>query len=162
MAATVSIHGGRAYVFMKGDGGDDAKPVAVFEQVSYQVSYGVQVPFVIGKHSGGEVVLTHLNPVSVSLSGYRKFDQGAYSGVGGVTKLQDIIANQREIQIVIMDRQNPNSEIMSVVEAKAHSHSGDVTVQSLSRLRIEVTGLRYQDESGSQNDPAGDVAYREN
>lgn len=159
MAAIKSIHGGRTYIYVQGDGAESDKPVAIFENISVSISYGVQVPYVIGLHSGGEVVLTHMNPVQLSCSGYRVFGNGAYGPAGGMTKLQDLINGQRELTIVVMDRQNPGQSILTVKQAKVTSSNFSVSVRDLSRLSIEMTGLTFEDESGVQSNPVGDVNY---
>jgi hypothetical protein len=159
MAGTRSIHGGRTYVYVQGDGAESDKPVAIFEDVSVSVSYGVQVPYVIGLHSGGEVVLTHMNPVQLSMRGFRKYNDGAYGAAGGMTKLQDLINGQRELTVVVMDRQNPGQSILTVKQGKVTGQNFNIAVRDLSRLSVEITGLTYEDESGVQTNPAGDVNY---
>lgn len=159
MAATKTIHGGRCYVYVDGDGAQP-EAIAIFENVSVSVDYGVQVPFVIGKHSGGEVVLTHLNPVSISLSGPRLFGVGPYSASGGMTILNDMVTNQRELTIRVVDRQNAGGlSVITVSQVKIHRHNFNVSARDLSRLSLEGTGLTFSDESGAQADPAGDVTY---
>lgn len=158
--ATATLHGGRAFVQLTDDDANTVKS-AVFDNVSVGVSYGHFEPFVIGRHSAGEVVLTHMNPVTLRLSGYRKFDSGPYTGQVGMAKLQDLVNNQKEIQVDVVDRQNDDGKpLLRVRECKVVSHNFDIAATQASRLSIEIVGLIYEDESGSQGNPEGDVEYR--
>lgn len=157
---TVTLHGGRAFVQLQNDEGKVTKS-AVFDNVSVGVSYGHFEPFVIGRHSAGEVVLTHMNPVTLRLSGYRKYNTGPYSDQVGMATLNDLVNNQKEIVVEVIDRQNADQKsVLRVRECKVVSHNFDIAATQPSRLSIEVVGLIYEDESGDQSNPVGDVEYR--
>jgi hypothetical protein len=157
---TVTLHGGRAFVELTSDDGTITKS-AVFDNVSVGVSYGHFEPFVIGRHSAGEVVITHMNPVTLRLSGYRKFDAGPYTDQVGMAKLDELVGNQKEITVSVIDRQNPEGKpVLRVRECKVVSHNFDISATQPSRLSIEIVGLIFEDEAGDQSNPAGDVNYR--
>ena len=155
---TLTLHGGRAFVQLLHEG-QAALSVAVFDNVSVGVSYGHFEPFVIGQHSAGEVVITHMNPVTLRLSGFRKYGQGPYSTSAGMAKLNDLLTNQKELTVQVVDRQNDEKPVLKVVRCKVVSHNFDIAATQPSRLSLELVGLIFSDESGDQGNPNGDVNY---
>ncbi len=150
---TKTIHGARAKLFI------DGKAQGQFNSVRLGVSYSHIEPYILGRFSAAEIALTGMDPVRVSLSGYRKYTDGPYANIG-MSKLQDLL-NEKEVAIVIEDRgdQDPNKPIAVVVACKCVGFDFDVSSREAGRLSVEFVGLRFQDESGDQSEPVGSVEY---
>ncbi len=153
---TTTIHGARGILYI------DSKPVGIFENVSTGVDYSYDVPKVIGRFSAPEIVITGMEPIGVSLDGYRVFNQGPYAI--GMTKLQDLLKDEKEITIAVEDRggqQSQEPNVILVVGCKIVKHNFNLAAKQLSRLSMQLVGLTFSDESGIQSEPAGSVKYVE-
>lgn len=150
--STKTLHGSRMLAMA------DDKAYGQFESVSSGVQYGHFVPFVLGRVSGGEIVLTDMAPISVRLGGFRKLSNGPYSADVAMTKLQEFFEDDKEFVFVLQDRVT-GENICSIVQAKIVGHNFDVAARSPMRLNLEVVGLVFSDEEGEQSEPAGSVSY---
>lgn len=151
---TKTLHGSRMLAF----GPNSTKALGQFESVSSGAQYGNFVPFVLGRVSGGEIVLTDMAPVSVRLSGFRKVNEGPYSVDIGMTMLQDFFRDDKEFTFLLQDRVT-GEIICAVVQSKIVGHNFDVAARSPMRLQLDVIGLRFYDEEGEQDEPIGSVTY---
>ncbi len=151
---TKTLHGARGILYI------DGKPIGIFENVSTGVNYSHQEPNVIGRFSAPEVVITGMDPIGVRLDGYRIFNQGPYAI--GMTKLQDLLAAEREITVAVEDRGDQTAaepNVILVLGCKIVSHNFSIAAKQLSRLSMDVVGLCFSDESGVQSEPKGSVKY---
>ena len=108
MAPPKTLHGARATLSI------DGKIVGLYSQVSYGVQYDVQPAYILGRHSPGELVYTAQEPVQISCTGFRVFNNGPH-GDAKVPKLQDLL-NHSDISISVFDRQNPGTPLMTAVD----------------------------------------------
>lgn len=151
---TQTLHGSRVWLF-----GPDAKaPLGVFESVSVSLSMDHFEPYILGRVSAGEVVLTSLQPIMLRLGGFRKIDEGPFSARVGMTKLQDFFSDNQEFTAVVRDRVT-NKDVMVVFQCKIVSQNFNVAARNPARLEMEIVGLRYKDEAGDQDEPTGSATY---
>ena len=151
---TATLHGSRCWLF-----GPDAKsPLGVFESVSVATSMDHFEPYILGRVSAGEVVLTSLQPIMLRLGGFRKINEGPYSTRVGMTKLQNFFADDQEFTAVVRDRVT-NQDVSVVFQCKIVGQNFNVAARNPARLELEVVGLRYRDEAGDQDEPTGSATY---
>lgn len=161
---TKTIHGSRCWLF----GQDATKPLGVFESVSTGTAYDHFEPFILGRVSAGEVVLTALQPIMLRLSGFRKVGEGPFSANVGMAKLQDIFDDSKEFTCIVRDRVTPTNQtgnaadgadIISVSSCKIVGQNFNVAARNPARLELEIVGLIFKDEEGAQNEPLGSAEY---
>lgn len=138
-----SLTGARAKLFING------RLSGVFSSCSWDVSYGVQPEFILGRYDAGELTYTDMSPVSMTVSGFRVLNNGPYE-IGSVPKLQDLLTHE-SISITIVDR-GTNSEVLTVTGIRPAGHSGSFSARGLSEVSIPLMGLTFSDESGPQSD----------
>lgn len=132
----------------------DNQVVGLFESCSYGANIGVDPIHILGKFSVEEIVPTSYEAISVRCSGFRVVDQGVHL-LPKFPKLQDLLALQG-ITISIRDRQT-GENIMTVVGCVPTSYDTAVNARASSRFSVSYTGIKLEDESGSQqelNNPA--------
>ena len=160
--ATKTFHGTRA-VLMK-----DGQELGQFESIETGVDQESFVPFVLGRASGGEVVLLGQAPIMVRLSGYRKIGEGPYSSATyAMNKLQDLIADNVDFTVLLYDRQiidgqgsatvDPTHSTYGAMVAAIHNcktirHNLSVAAKQPARLSMELQGLTWADEEGVQSE----------
>jgi len=147
MAGSKTFHGARAQLYVNGD------LIGIFHNVQYSYTYDTQVPFIIGRSSGTEVVLTGQEPVQVTASGYRVVGAGPFK-VASLTKLQDML-DAGDIEIALWDRQT-GKHVMKLSPAKATGFSSGVSQKQLSEITVNFLGLRLSDED-AENTERGDA-----
>ena len=146
------MHGARAQLHING------VIVGIFNSVSYGVSYGADPIYVLGRFSAAEIVLTGMDAISVTASGFRVINGGPYK-VASVPKLQDLL-NHEDITLALFDRQSTdNKPIMTVVGVRPTGYDTSVSARGLQDLTVKFMGLTLSDEDGDQDETAGATQY---
>lgn len=162
--ATKTFHGTRA-VLVESQGGT---PLAQFESIETGLDQDSFVPFILGRASGGEVVLLGQAPIMVRLSGYRKIGEGPYSNkTFTMLKLQELIADNRDFSVLLYDRQiidgqgnvtvDQSGQTLGALVAGVHAakpirHNLSVAAKQPARFAMELQGLYWEDENGVQSE----------
>jgi hypothetical protein len=146
MADQKIFHGARAQLIVNG------KKVGVFSDVSYGVNYDVQPAFILGRYSAAELTYVGQDVVSVSATGFRVIDNGAYVAAS-MPKLQELMGHN-EISIELFDRQS-NKSVLSVIGVRPVSWSSGQQSRSLSTFSVQFMGRLASDESGVNDEGAG-------
>lgn len=129
--------------------------VGVFSRASYSIMYDVAPAFVLGRYAAAELTYVGAEPVSVDAVGFRLIDNGAHVQ-GKVPKLQDLL-NHNSIELEIVDRET-STTILKVIHVRPVGYSSDIAARSQVEMSIRFVGIRAEDESGPQSEPAGSVA----
>jgi hypothetical protein len=82
----------------------------------------------------------------LSLSGYRVVDAGPYK-VANATLLKNLLTEE-DFSIAILDRQT-NKTIFTAVGCRVQGWSSGVAARGVSDIRIDITGIRGEDEFGT-------------
>lgn len=148
-----TMHGARAQLMIEG------KVVGIFSSVNYGVRYDAQPINVLGRFSASEIVLSGMEPVAISATGFRVVDNGPYE-LAGVPRLQDLLNNSGELTLSLWDRQS-KKHIMTVVGVRPTGYSTSVSARSLQDLTVEFMGLRLSDEHdpNGQDESPGATSY---
>lgn len=137
-----TMHGARAQLMI------DGVIIGIFTNVSYGVTYDANPIYTLGAFSAQEIVLTGMEPIGISASGFRVVDNGPYA-VASFARLQDLLNNE-DFTISLFDRQS-GKHIMTTVGCRAVRWSTTVAARGIQDLQVEFQGLVLSDE----NDPNG-------
>jgi len=140
------LHGARAQLIVNG------KIVGIFTSCQWGVNYDAVPSFILGRYSPAEITYTGQDAISVTATGFRVVDNGAYVSAA-LPKLQELMAHE-DISLALYDRQT-NKKILSVVGVRPVGYSSGVAARSVSDFTVNYLGLRSEDESGSQGESAG-------
>lgn len=140
------LHGARAQLIV------DGKIRGVFTSCQWGVNYDAIPSFILGRLSAAEITYTGMDAISVSATGFRVVNNGAYVA-GALPQLQDILTNE-DITIAIYDRQT-GLKILTVLGVRPVGYSTGVAARAVSDFTVNFLGLRSSDESGDQNEAAG-------
>lgn len=156
---TKTLHGARAVLTFvpNTDPNGKAEELGVFESVDSGSGYEHFEPYVLGRVSAGEVVLTAMMPVSVRLGGFRKLDEGPFSPKINMLKLQRFYDDDQEFTIVLTDKVS-DKPIMTIMGCKIINQNFSVAARNPARLNLEVVGLVFRDENSPDQSEPG-VAY---
>lgn len=150
-----TMHGARAQVgIVQPDGRMEI--IGIFNNVSYGVRYDATPIHVLGRFSAAEIVLSGMEAINISASGFRVVDNGPYR-VASVPMLQELLHHE-DITITLYDRQT-EKEIMTVVGVRPVGYNTSVAARGLQDLSVEFMGLRLSDESGGQDESPGATEY---
>lgn len=163
---TNTLHGTRSILYANlagGVAGDKSVPLGIFESIETGVTQDHFEPFILGRATAGEIVLMGQAPIMVRLSGYRKINKetdelGPYGNQNvDMNNLTEIYPDTKDLSIQVVDRQTGKT-VLLVKNCKVVSHNFSVAAKQPARLSVELVGLVFEDESGSQSDSIG-VAY---
>lgn len=147
MGATQRIlHGARAQLIVNG------KIVGVFTSCQWGVNYDAQPSYILGRYSPAEITYTGQEPISVSATGFRVVDNGAYVAAG-LPKLQQLMTHE-DIALAIFDRQT-GKQIFTVTGVRPTGYTSGTAARSISDFSVNYLGLRSEDESGAQGEASG-------
>ena len=136
----------------------------MFTNVSYHVVYGTQAAFILGRFQAAEIEYTHMEPVSIQMSGWRVWKHGPYAD-GNIPKLGDLLTSGY-CELIIYDRvgtyevggnHKPLARISSV---RPTGYSTTITSRQLSELGVTAVGLLAEDETTSNTDGESSTAAR--
>ncbi len=133
------LTGARAKVLING------QLVGLFSNCSWSIRQGKDPAFVLGRYNPAEIIPTTQEPVTISLQGYRVVDAGPYK-VANATLLKNLL-NEEDFAIAVLDRQT-NKKIFTAVGCRVQGWSSGVAARGVSDIRIDVIGIRGQDEFG--------------
>lgn len=142
--ASKTLHGARLLFQVIDPVTNLAKTVGVFSSIEYSASVGVANVNILGRYTVAELVYVSSEPVSITASGFRTIDHGAYVDAG-FSSVQNLMANEY-VQLQLVDRQT-NKVIARFRDAKAVSHNGGGSQGSLSNLVVQFTAIVMDDES---------------
>jgi hypothetical protein len=140
MARAKILTGARAKVLING------QLVGLFSQCTWSIRQGKDPAFILGRYNPAEITPTTQEAVQISLSGYRVVDAGPYK-VANATLLKNLL-NEEDFAIAILDRQT-NKTIFTAVGCRVQGWSSGVAARGVSDIRIDVTGIRGEDEFGT-------------
>lgn len=149
MAQARVMHGARAILYIGG------RPRGIFTNVSYAVNYNVASVDGLGRFGPHEIVLTGMDPISVSASGWRLVSSQENGQRGphveaAVPKLQDLLRHE-DTTITIVDRQNPDGRpLLNVVGIRPTGYSTSINAKGLQEFGVSFVGLVANDETGEQ------------
>jgi hypothetical protein len=140
MAKSRILTGPRAKVLING------KLVGLFTNVTWSIRQEKIPTHIIGRFNPAEIVPVSQDAVQLSLTGYRVIDGGPYK-VMNATLLKNLL-NEEDFSLAILDRQTGKS-IFSVVGCRVLGWSSGVNARAISDIRIDVMGIRAEDEYGT-------------
>lgn len=134
------------------------KEIGFFSSCDWSYSIDVQPAYVLGRYSVAETTYTSAAPVTVRCAGFRAFDGTDKNGPhqllsSGTSKLVPTIndlLNAESVDIVIVDRQNPDKVYMKVINAKATGYSTSLRAREQQTISVEFMGMRVT--TGSENE----------
>jgi hypothetical protein len=139
MAKAKILTGARAKVLVNGN------PVGLFSQCTWSIRQGKDPAFILGRYNPAEIIPTTQEPVQLSLTGYRVVDAGPYK-VANATLLKNLLSEE-DFSIAILDRQT-NKTIFTAVGCRVQGWSSGVAARGVSDIRIDIIGIRGEDEFG--------------
>lgn len=137
-----TMHGSRAQLQINGI------TIGIFNNVSYGVRYDATAINVLGRFSAAEIVLSGMEPINVTCTGFRVIDHGPYA-IASVPRLQDLLTNE-DVTLSIFDR-STGEQVMTVVGCRATGWNTSVAARAIQDITVDFMGLRLSDE----NDPNG-------
>lgn len=140
------FHGARAQLIVNG------KIVGIFTSCQWGVNYDAIPSFILGRYSAAEITYTGQEAISVTATGFRVVDNGAYIAAG-LPKLQDLMTHE-DIALSLFDRQT-GKQIFTVVGVRPTGYTSGTAARSVSDFTVNYLGLRAEDESGAQGEAAG-------
>lgn len=133
----------------------DGNVVAFFSNCSWSVRQDKAPIFILGAYAPVELTPTSQEAVSVSLSGFRlaSKDNSSSSPYGKIYKMEKLqnLLRDSDFQVTVQDRQS-GAVIMKIDGCKVVSMSSGVAARGVTDLRLEVMGLKAEDESGIQSE----------
>lgn len=139
MALSQILTGARAKVLINGS------VVGLFSNCSWSIRQEKQPAFILGRYNPAEIVPTTQEAVQMTLTGYRVVNAGPYV-VANATLLKNLLFEQ-DFAVSILDRQTGQT-IFTAVGCRVAGWSSGVASRGISDLRIEVIGIRGEDEYG--------------
>lgn len=140
------FHGARAQLIVNG------KIVGIFTSCQWGVNYDAIPSFILGRYSAAEITYTGQEAISVTATGFRVVDNGAYIAAG-LPKLQDLMTHE-DIALSLFDRQT-GKQIFTVVGVRPTGYTSGTAARSVSDFTVNYLGLRAEDESGAQGESSG-------
>ena|ERR1039458_3871512 len=140
------LHGARAQLIVNG------KIVGIFTSCQWGVNYDATPSYILGRYSPAEITYTGQEAISVTATGFRVVDNGAYVAAG-LPKLQDLMTNE-DISLAVYDR-HTGKAVVTVVGVRATGYSSGTAARSISDFTVNYLGLSSSDESGSQGEASG-------
>jgi len=138
------MHGARAIVSIRG------KKVGIFTNVSYGMQYDIQPAFILGRFSPAELTYTAAEPISISATGWRVFDNGPFADAGGnMPKLQDLLTAE-DMEFAISDRQT-DKNIVTVTGVRHQGFQTSIAPRALEEMTLNFMGLVLRDETNTDN-----------
>ena len=141
------LHGARAQLLINN------KPVGCFTSVQWGVQYDAVPSFILGRYSPAEITYTGQDAISVTATGFRIVDNGAYIA-GALPQLQQLMTHE-DITLVIFDRQT-QKRILTVFGVRPTGYTTGTAARSISDFSVSYLGLRADtEEIPGQGEAAG-------
>lgn len=152
MVAPKVVSGARATLGFVDPSNGQAKPVGIFNNVSYGLTYDAQPVYILGRYSPAEIDYTAQEPVNVTCSGWRVVDHGAHVE-GKMPNLADLM-NHEYLTLDVTDRQTGKS-IARITGIRPTSYSTTISARNLEEVTVTFVGLLVNDESTTNAEGAG-------
>jgi len=133
------LTGARAKVSINGN------TVGLFANCSWSIRQDKAPAYILGRYNPAEITPTSQEPVSLSLTGYRVVDAGPYA-VANATLLRGLL-EEEDFDVTVSDRQS-GKIIFTAVGCRVGGWSSGVAARGVSDIRIDITGIRGEDEYG--------------
>jgi len=140
MARAKILTGARAKIAI------DGNVVGLFANCSWSIRQDKSPAYILGRFNPAEITPTSQEPVSLSLTGYRVVDSGPYA-VANATLLRGLL-NEEDFSVVVTDRQSGKA-IFTAVGCRVSGWSSGVAARGVSDIRIDIIGIRGEDEYGT-------------
>lgn len=142
MAKAKILTGARAKVLING------AVVGLFANCSWSITQDKVPAYILGRYSPAEITPTSQEPVRMSLTGYRVVDSGPYK-VANATLLKNLL-QEEDFSVAILDRQTGKT-VFTALGCRVTGWSSGVASRGVSDIRIDILGLKGEDEFGSAN-----------
>src|SRR5271157_3360989 len=139
MALSQILTGARCKVLINGS------VVGLFSNASWSIRQEKQPAFILGRYNPAEIVPTTQEPVQLTLTGYRVVNAGPYQ-VADATLLKNLLLEQ-DFAVSVLDRQTGET-IFTAVGCRVQGWSSGAAARGISDIRIEIIGIRGEDEYG--------------
>ncbi len=134
------LTGARAKVSIAGT------PVGLFANCSWSIRQDKAPAYILGRYNPAEITPTSQEPVTLSLTGYRVVDAGPYA-VANATLLRGLL-EEEDFDVTVFDRQTGKA-IFTAVGCRVTGWSSGVAARGVSDIRIDVIGIKGEDEFGT-------------
>lgn len=132
----------------------DGKPVGIFNNISYGLSYGLDPIFILGAYGPVESVYTSQEAVSITASGWRVIDHGPFAEAAMPT-LSELLRHEY-FEITVFDRDvlpgQPERQIAAFRRCRATSFNTTLANRQPSEVQITFMGLRMDDETATNDE----------
>jgi len=139
MAQAQILVGARAKVSINGN------TVGLFANCTWSIRQDKAPAYILGRYNPAEITPTSQEPVSMSLTGYRVVDAGPYA-VANATLLKDLLTEE-DFDITVTDRQT-GRVLFVATGCRVTGWSSGVAARGVSDIRVDVIGIRGEDEYG--------------
>jgi hypothetical protein len=133
--------------------------VGLFSQCTWSIRQGKDAQFILGRYNPGEITPTTQEAVQLSLSGYRVVDAGPYK-VANATLLKNLL-NEDDFNVSVLDRQTGKT-IFEASGCRVQGWSSGVAARGVSDIRIDIIGIKGEDEFGIAQGGDDDAASASN
>lgn len=148
MATAKILTGARAKVSINGN------IVGLFANCSWSIRQDKSPAYILGRYNPAEITPTSQEPVSLSLTGYRVVDSGPYA-VANATLLRNLLSEE-DFDVTVTDRQTGKA-IFTAVGCRVSGWSSGVAARGVSDIRVDIIGIRGEDEFGTAQGGDEDV-----
>jgi hypothetical protein len=142
MAKAKVMTGARAKVLINN------QEVGLFTNCTWSMTQGKVPLFILGRFSPVEITPVDQDAVRLSLSGFRVIGSGPYA-VANATQLKNLL-NEEDFAVAIVDRQS-GERIFTAVGCRVLGWSSGVSSRGVSDVRLDIMGLKGEDETSSKN-----------
>jgi hypothetical protein len=143
MAASKTMHGGRAKVYIADPNTGKPELIGIFNTITWGLTYDVQPVFLLGRMSPDETVFTAQEAVSISASGFRVVGAGAHK-LAKMPNLKDLLTHEY-LEMVITDRQT-GKDVAKIHSVRPTSYSTTLSARQLEEVSVTYMGLLVDDE----------------
>ena len=136
------FQGARAIIWIKD------KPVGLFTQCSWGLSYGAVPNHILGASAPVEITYTHQDAISIDMTGFHILEKFVYAKAGMPT-LRELLIKE-DISVTIVDRQT-GKEVMSVTGVKPFRWGTATNARDISTFTVSMLGLRMTTSDNLQD-----------
>ena len=141
--AAKTVHGARAVVHIADPNSNTVRPIGIWNNFSYSVTYDVSPVNILGRFTAAELVTTGVEPVTITAQGFRMIDHGPYVD-GRLTNLKDLLT-QESLYLTVFDRQSGRM-IAKISGCKPTGMSTTLSAKQLQETTTTYVGLIYDDD----------------
>lgn len=149
MAASKTMHGARAKVYIADPNTGKPELIGIFNTVTWGLTFDVQPVFLLGRHSPDETVYTAQEAVTVSASGFRVVGAGAHR-LAKMPNLKDLLTHEY-LEMVINDRQT-GRDVAKIHSVRPTSYSTTLSARQLEEVSVSYMGLLVDDEDTTNSE----------